>query len=108
MTEQTNQIVSAVQSLGTTLGGLQNSTKELAAALPQFNNAAMKLAESLASVNIPTSIKVETRNQVEVVINGASVLAAIKGDLAREVTDQVISTLQTQVTQIISNMPMRG
>jgi microcystin degradation protein MlrC len=66
------------------------------------------MVDQLASVNIPTSIKVETRNQVEVVINGASVLAAIKGDLAREVTDQVISTLQTQVTQIISNMPMRG
>lgn len=97
----------SIQTLGVSLGSLDSSTKSLAGTIPAFADAASLLAKAFASVSIPSVIKVQTNSQVEVILNGASLIAAMKGDLANEVTKAVTDKLNGEVRRIINEMPAR-
>lgn len=96
-----------IADLTSTLGGFTTAAAGLADKLQPFNDAATRLSQALANVNIPSSIVVQTQAKVDVNLIGANLVAAIKGDAAAEVTKQVMSTLEEKMNDIINNKPAR-
>lgn len=83
------------------------STRTLAESMKPFADAALQLSKTLSGVTIPSAIQVQTKSQVEVLLNGGSLLSALKGDLANEVVKQVMERLPDIITKQISEMPAR-
>jgi len=72
-----------------------------------FSDGAARLADVLASNPIPSQINVQTNHRVEVLINGAQLIAAIKADTAEVVAAEVLGRLQSEITRHLRDMPMR-
>lgn len=93
------------KELGTSLAAWSASATSLGQAMTPFVDSAAKLAQALSNTSIPSEIKVSTNNKVEVLINGAQVLASIKGDLGEVVMQAVMAKLPSAVKAIIAEMP---
>jgi hypothetical protein len=94
--------------VGGTFESLANSMTSLSDRLGPFNDAASSLAKALSNVNIPSKIEVATRGDFTVTLNGAAIIAAMKGDMASEVLKQVQAQLEGQVRKAIESMPPRS
>ena len=69
-----------------------------------FNEASARLASVLETNPIPNKIELVQNGQVQVLINGAATIAAIKGDLARDITDRVVQQIKIDLPAIIKNI----
>jgi hypothetical protein len=94
--------------VGGTFESLASSMTSLSDRLGPFNDAASSLAKALSNVNIPSKIEVATRGDFTVTLNGAAIIAAMKGDMASEVLKQVQAQLEGQVRKAIESMPPRS
>lgn len=97
----------SIGDLTTSLGGFNTAASGLAERIQPFSDAAAKLAETLSNVNIPSTIQIQTQARVELLINGAQTIAAIKGDTANEVAKQVMAQLEPKIREVIGQMPAR-
>ena len=94
--------------VGGSFDTLATSMTKLSDMLNPFNDAASSLAKALSNVNIPSKIEVATRGDFTVTLNGAALIAAMKGDMATEVLKQVQAQLEGQVRKAIESMPPRS
>jgi hypothetical protein len=72
-----------------------------------YNDSAAALAKALSTAAIPSRIEVVTRNDVVVTLNGAGIIAALKGDVAAEAVKQLQAQLGDQVRKIVESMNPR-
>jgi hypothetical protein len=90
-----------------TAPGRRTASSPAAADLKPFLDGVAKLTKALEGFSVPNAIKLETNARVEVVLNGAQMLAAMKGDATREILNQVMPRLEAEVRRIFAEMPAR-
>jgi hypothetical protein len=90
------------------LEGFSASAQLLSQAMAPFAAAAERLGKALAATSIPSSIDVKLNSRIDVSIVGTSAIAALKGDIAREVAAAVMAQLPSQIRQSIENMPVKA
>jgi TP901 family phage tail tape measure protein len=63
------------------------------------------VANILKNVNIPTEISIRREGTVQVILNGAEVLAAIKGDLQSYINNQIVTMIKNSQQQVADQPP---
>jgi hypothetical protein len=63
------------------------------------------VANILKDVHIPTEISIRREGTVQVILNGAEVLAAIKGDLQSYVNNQIVTMIKNSQQQVADQPP---
>jgi hypothetical protein len=87
-----------VQGLNGVVDGLNKALTQMGSSLGQFG----KIIEGF---KIPDKLVLERNGRIEVVLNGAEVMNAIKGDLAETVTKEVMTAMQEKLPKMVSNLP---
>jgi hypothetical protein len=108
--EQVDKLSGASQgfaTLGRSLDGFASAAGTLSERMGAFNDSAAALAKALSTAAIPSRIEVVTRNDVVVTLNGAGIIAALKGDVAAEAVKQLQAQLGDQVRKIVESMNPR-
>src|SRR6185437_664362 len=98
----------SVKALSSGLEAFNSSARALAGGLKPFNEAALKLAQSLDGGSIPSVIQLQSKVDVDARITGAAVIAAVKGDIARELTNTLLEKLGPEIKRQIDNQPVRA
>ena len=83
----------------------KNSVTEQYVGFMEFSKASAELTSVLATNPIPNKIELTQNGQIQVLINGAETIRAIKGDLSTSITATVIAEIKRQLPIIIRNMP---
>jgi hypothetical protein len=87
-----------VQGLNGVVDGLNKALTQMGASMGQFGKI-------LESFKFPDKLVLERSGRIEVVLNGAEVMNAIKGDLAETVTKEVMTAMQEKLPKMVSNLP---
>lgn len=87
------------------LEGINESIEKQMAATQKFLEGSAELTKALNGFN--GELKIERNGRIEVILNGGALLQAMKGDVEKEVMEQVIEKLKTEVAKAVANQPAR-
>jgi TP901 family phage tail tape measure protein len=91
----------AATRLAESFSSFRDSAAMFTKAASDMNNVANILRE----VRIPTEISIRREGTVQVILNGAEVLAAIKGDLQSYVNNQIVTMIKNSQQQVADQPP---
>lgn len=94
-----------MQAFGQNVQGLNSVVDGLNKAMNQMGSTLGQLGKVLADLKIPDKIVLERNGKVEVVINGAEAVKAIKGDLSEALMKDMMASLQQQLPKMLANLP---
>lgn len=88
-----------------TIKDMSRNVDQQMVAFQQFEAASSVLADALNSFTGELHIKRE--GQVNVILNGAEVLAKFRGDMEKEIINEIVTQLQDKLPKALKNAPAR-
>jgi TP901 family phage tail tape measure protein len=100
-----SQTAATIDSFRSLIQDLDNGLADQIAATQNFLDSSAALTNAMKG--FPSKLQIERNGKIEVVLNGAQVMEAIKGDLEIELWKQIESRMGEEIKKAIARLPRR-